>query len=277
MKKRNHNILIYDDYCPLCSWYSGLFVKYGFLSANGRKAFSVLEPEILSKIDFQKGKNEIPLMDPATGKVLYGIDALLEILNTKIPFIKSIGNLRPVKWFLKKLYKLISYNRKVIVAQKCNTGIIDCAPDFNYIYRFLFMAICLVFNSIMLVPFHNLILSKLSYYHPTNLQFQIAHLSFVAVNCLLSAICFSKPKAFEFLGQVNMLALTVILLLIPLMLIHKIGFNQLLTTVYLVATTLFIFKEYKRRMSYAGIIPKNKWMIGFNFLCLAGFLAFLFH
>jgi hypothetical protein len=26
-----NKILVYDDHCPLCQWYSGLFVKYGLL------------------------------------------------------------------------------------------------------------------------------------------------------------------------------------------------------------------------------------------------------
>jgi predicted DCC family thiol-disulfide oxidoreductase YuxK len=79
-----NKILIYDDNCPLCTWYSGLFVKYGYLNADGRKPFSTLDSELLAKIDFDKSRNEIPLLDTTTNKVLYGIDALLEILDQKL-------------------------------------------------------------------------------------------------------------------------------------------------------------------------------------------------
>ena len=136
-----NKILVYDDNCPLCTWYSGLFVKYGFLKAGGRKPFSTLDNDLLLKIDFDKSRNEIPLLDISTNKVVYGIDALLEILDQKIPFIKATGNIAPLKWILKKLYKLISFNRKVIVAKKCGPGRIDCSPDNNYLYRFIFMAV----------------------------------------------------------------------------------------------------------------------------------------
>ena len=119
-----NKILVYDDNCPLCTWYSGLFVKYGFLESGGRKAFSTLDDKLLSLIDFNKSRNEIPLLDTSSNRVLYGIDALLEILDQKIPCIKTTGNVAPIKWFLKKFYKLISYNRKVIVAKNAERVIL---------------------------------------------------------------------------------------------------------------------------------------------------------
>ena len=115
--KPSSKILLYDDYCPLCTWYSGLFIRYGFLEKENRVSFSRAELSLLTSIDIEKGKDEIPLYDPDTGQTLYGIDALLDILGTRVPFIKRYGNIKPIKWLLRKIYKLISYNRKVIVAR----------------------------------------------------------------------------------------------------------------------------------------------------------------
>jgi len=269
-------ILVYDDNCPLCGWYSGLFIKYGFLNADGRKPFSTLDENLLSKIDFAKGRNEIPLLDPVTNKVFYGIDALLEILDQKIPFIKTVGNFAPLKWFLKRFYKFISFNRKVIVAKKCGPGHIDCSPDINYKYRFIFMAVCLAFNTLMLLPFQGHLFIKLSYYHHDLLHLQTAHFVFVAINCTL-AFSFSKERAYEYLGQVNMLALTVILLLTPLFFISYFFFTEWLSTVWLIMVAAIIFKEYARRMEYAGVLSKNKWVVSLNLLSLTGFILFLFH
>jgi predicted DCC family thiol-disulfide oxidoreductase YuxK len=271
-----NKILVYDDNCPLCQWYSGLFVKYGFLEPEGRKAFSVLDEKLLVQIDFNKSRNEIPLLDTTSGKVLYGIDALLEILDKKIPFIKSAGNLKPVKWFLKKLYKLVSYNRKVIVAKKCSAGSIDCAPDINYRYRFAFLAACLLVNTFMLFPIHYLIFSRLSYYHLSTSMLQTTHFSLVIANCML-AFCFTKQKAIEYLGQVNMLATTVILLLMPLLFVQLFYFEEIFASIFLIAIAIFILKEYLRRMEYAGILAKYKWIVSLNLFCLTLFLLFLFH
>src|SRR4030095_13488456 len=271
-----NKILVYDDNCPLCTWYSGLFVKYGFLNADGRKPFSTLDVNLLSKIDFNKSRNEIPLLDTSTNKVVYGIDALLEILDQKIPFIKATGNFFPLKWILKKIYKLISFNRKVIVAKKCGPASIDCSPDNNYFYRFIFMAACLAFNTLMLYPFPINLFSKLSYYHLDLYELQAAHFVFVIINCIL-AFSFPKATAYEYLGQVNMLALLVIILLTPVMIIQFLFDSEWLATVWLVLTATFIFKEYLRRMEYAGILSNNKWIVSMNLLSLTSFILFLFH
>jgi len=271
-----NKILVYDDNCPLCTWYSGLFVKYGFLNAEGRKPFSTLDVNLLSKIDFDKSRNEIPLLDISTNEVVYGIDALLELLDQKIPFIKATGNLAPLKWLLKRIYKLISYNRKVIVAKKCGPSSIDCSPDNNYLYRFIFMAVCLAFNTAMLYPFQNDLFSKLSYYHLDLYELQAAHFAFVIINCTL-AFSFSKSKGYEYLGQVNMLALMVILLLTLLFILNYIFFAEWFSTAWFIITATFIFKEYLRRMEYAGVLSVNKWVVGMNMLSLAGFILFLFH
>jgi hypothetical protein len=72
-----NKILVYDDNCPLCSWYSAQFVHFGLLPVDGREAFSTLDPSLLHLIDFDRGRNEILLVDIPSGKVVYGIDALL--------------------------------------------------------------------------------------------------------------------------------------------------------------------------------------------------------
>ena len=271
-----NKILVYDDNCPLCTWYSGLFVKYGFLNDDGRRPFSTLDNNLLSKIDFDKSRNEIPLIDTSTHKVLYGIDALLEILDQKIPFIKAMGNIAPLTWILKKIYKLISYNRKIIVAKKCGPGTIDCSPDNNYGYQFMFLAICLVFNTAMLYPFQISVLGKLSYYHLSVFELQASHFAFVLSNCTL-AFSFSRSKGYEYLGQVNMLATSAILLLTPLMIIKLFFNSEWFVTIWLIASATFVFMEYIRRMEYAGILSNNKWIVSMNLLCLTVFILFLFH
>jgi len=268
-------ILLYDDYCPLCSWYSSLFVKYRLLNPENRIPFSKADLQILTTIDVEKGKDEIPLFDTKTQTTLYGIDALLEILGQKYVPIKSIGNLKPVKWFLQKLYKLISYNRKVIVAKKCGTGHFDCSPGFNRFYRILFMVIFFLFNSVMLFPLHNNLFSQLSFYHLSFDQLQKAHLIFVATNCLV-AVSLKQRRAIDYLGQVNMLALITILLLIPLMITRSLNADiEWLIIFYFIFLTVLIIKEYFRRMKYANILSKHKGIIVINLFCLSIFLFYV--
>jgi predicted DCC family thiol-disulfide oxidoreductase YuxK len=269
-------ILVYDDNCPFCCWYSGQFVRFKFLTETGRQAFSTAEQAILSLVDLQKSKNEIALIDKTNGQVFYGIDSLLEILDQKIPFIKKTGNLPILKWVLKKLYKLISYNRKVIVAKKCGPGSIDCSPDLNTRYRLLFIGIFLVFNTLMLFPLHSDIFSTLPFYNLTVIELQTLHVGFVFINSIL-ALSLTRVKAFEYLGQLNMLALITTLLLIALLFLTQFNLPQWFFLFYLTITALIIFKEYIRRMDFAGILVSNKWLASINLLSITFFLLLLFH
>ncbi len=269
----NRSILFYDDHCPLCVCYTNLFVRTGLLAPEERQAFSAIPDEWLAQIDFVKGTNEIPLVNKETGMVLYGIDALLEILGRKMPVVKTIGRWTPVNFLLRKLYKLISYNRKVITATPCGPGEIDCSPSFDLRYRSLFLFMGLLFNTIMLIPAHPL-LQSIANYTLSFLELQAGHFLLVACNLSL-AIFLKKEKAFEFLGQVNMLALTSNLLLIPLIML--VGWTSVLAVkMYLVMLVVLIFREYIRRMSYAGILKSHSWIAGIQLGGMALFLLFLF-
>jgi predicted DCC family thiol-disulfide oxidoreductase YuxK len=271
-----NTILVYDDSCPLCAAYTRAFVKAGFLSKEERKAFSTIDTDFLATVNMDKGRNEIPLIDLQTKQVWYGIDALLEILDRRIPFIKLIGKIKPVNFLLKKIYKLISYNRRVIVAPAAKPISCDCTPDFNIKYRMAFMLFFLLFNSAVLLPIHTYITEDSFFETTTFMQLQTAHLLLVTDNILL-ALFIGGRKGIEYIGQVNMLALTVILLLFPLMAINKYiaVANSFVTNFYLAGLTGFIIREYIRRMKFAGIIPEKKWVVFANAFSILLFLAYL--
>lgn len=273
---KTNKILVYDDICPLCAGYTQAFVKTGFLNKEERKAFSAIDVDFPAIINMDMGKNEIPLIDLQTKQVWYGVDALLEILDRKIPFIKSIGKIKPVNFLLRKLYKIISYNRRVIVAPAPKPVNCDCTPDFNIRYRIAFMLFFLLFNTVMLFPVHSHVFQN-SFLDTTEfMRLQAVHFLLVTVNILVSVLIGGR-KGIEYLGQVNMLALTVILLLVPLVLINKYGVtvNPFLTDFYLAVLVLFVLKEYIRRMKFAGILLQKKWVVSVNAVSILLFLTYL--
>lgn len=274
--ENNDKILVYDDACPLCVAYTSAFVKAGLLTAEGRQSFSDVSAELLHTINFQRSKNEIPLLDPVNNKVWYGIDALLEILGSKCPAIKTIGHLKPVNWFLKKLYSFISYNRKVIVAAKASPLKVDCTPSFNLFYRVLFMLVFLAANTLMIYPIHQHLLSKMPGYSLSAGQLFLLHTAMVAINCIL-ALFMPKQTAVEYLGQVNMLTLVTNLLLLPLLITDAyVNLHSWVNYLYLGLLTIVIFNEYFRRMHYAQILYRYKMIIAINLVCVTGLFICLF-
>lgn len=271
----NNKMIIYDDNCPLCSAYTNAFVKAGMINKDGRKDFSSIDKTLLEKIDAKRSVNEIPLIDTETKQVWYGIDALLEILQQKIPGIKTIGNIKPIKWFLQKLYKFISYNRRVIVAAEKKKEGFDCSPDFNARYRFLFLAFFLLFNSVMLFPLQEYVLGK-SIFKSNIISLQVVHTVFVLINISIGLMLKRKDR-YEYLGQINMIALIAILLCIPLILINSyFQFSDgLFNSYYLGILTLFVVHEYFRRMKYIGFNKRYKAIMLANIASLTVFLTYL--
>ncbi len=272
----NSKIIIYDDSCPLCAAYTGAFVQTGLIDREGRKNFSTIQPDLLAMVDIKRSVNEIPVIDTSTKQVWYGIDALLELLSQKIPIIKTVGNFKPIKWILKKLYKFISYNRRVIVAKNQAAHSFDCTPDFNFSYRIIFMLVFLVFNTGMLYPLHHYLAGSAIFKSTTIRELQYAHTCLVVINITL-AIFPGKKQGVEYLGQVNMLALVTIMSLIPLIIINKFPLlaNTTIQNMYLGILTIFMIHEYTRRMKFAKIISQYPWIVVINGVSVITFLLYL--
>ncbi len=151
MKTKNQQVLLYDDNCPLCAAYTKAFIKSGMLSKENRVAFStinILEYPLNSK----RARHEIPLVNLKTGEVKYGIDALAEILNRKIFFVKPVLRIAWIYWLFKKLYSFISYNRKIIVASpSCLKTCFDCSPDYSFKHRYALLLFTWVLSSFIQV------------------------------------------------------------------------------------------------------------------------------
>ncbi len=268
-------IIIYDDSCPLCAAYTNAFIHTGFIKKEERKNFSNIEPEWMAMVDSKRSANEIPLIDATTHQVWYGIDALLQILGQKIPFIKTAGNIQPIKWLLYKLYRLISYNRRVIVAGKQTPGSYDCTPDFNIQYRLLFIVACFCFTTWMLFPIQDYLLVTATSNHAIP-QPMYTYFALIASNILIASKL-GKMKGIEYLGQLTMLALIGVLLTIPALLANKYLHiqNAAFNSFYLGMLAIVLISEYRRRMKFADIIPHNTWVVFVHIVSAAILITYL--
>ncbi|RYY68977.1 MAG: DUF393 domain-containing protein [Chitinophagaceae bacterium] len=262
--------LIYDNECPLCVGYTALFMHSGLLEKEGRQHFNEVQPEFLELLDKNKMHNEIPLIEKETGKVWYGIDALLELLGQRCVMIKKIGSMPPINWLLKKVYAFISFNRKVIVA--ASPGNYDCSPAFSLKYRLLFLLFGLVVNS-WLFNLYMPLFNKSIFPGASADSMEGAHFIFIAVN-VCTGLFLGRRKGIEFLGQVNMLAFIILLLLIPVNI-----FQHFIPPAYLCflfgSLTFFVVKEYIRRMRYAGIMPQQYSVVMLNVISVSVFFLYL--
>ncbi|MFZ4056854.1 MAG: hypothetical protein ACOYKE_01895 [Ferruginibacter sp.] len=273
MEKQDHT-LYYDENCPLCAAYSQVFVQTGLLTPSGRKSFSNIT-ENQPHIDLARAVNEIPLLNQSTGNVLYGIDALLEIIGKKIPFIKKVGNIQPIKWCLVHFYKLISYNRKVVVAQLPKNNASNCTPTFNITYRMFFILLLCTSTYLFLLPVQQTIMGLQN--TPSNaIQFQTKYLIWMTINGAI-AFYLGKIKGIEFIGQISMMSFLSIIYALPLLILqHWIPLSILSIEMWMGCFAILMLKAYYRRMQFCSNRFQQAWLVYFiplvSFFMVAIFL-----
>ncbi|WP_040278804.1 thiol-disulfide oxidoreductase DCC family protein [Psychroserpens damuponensis] len=246
MKTLEHHTLLYDENCPLCQVYTSGFIKTGMLDQNGRQPYSSLSNDNLDFIDLERASNEIALVDNKNKTVIYGIDSLLKVLGYRFPIIENIGQLKPVKVVLKKLYSFISYNRKVIIPSEGNTTKkLQCIPSFNVKYRLLYILFAAIVTMFTLFHFSKNI-TQLP--HGTLLREGIITIGQLLFQGVLIYKLDTKT-ILNYFGNVMTISLMGSLLLVPLLIINS-SF-QISKTTLLIGfgiTIIIMFLEHKRRV-----------------------------
>jgi hypothetical protein len=246
MKTLQNQTLLYDEDCPLCQVYTTGFIKAKMLDVNGRKSYCQLNENEQTFVDVNRASNEIALIDNKNQTVLYGIDSLLKVIGFSFPLIEKIGNIKPVKFFLKKLYSFVSYNRKVIIPSKINTSIkLQCVPNFNYKYRFIFIGFVASITTIVLYNYSLLIPSLPKASMTREFIIALGHLFFQSFFLLE----FDKKTILNYTGNLMTVSLMGSLLLLPMLALQTVlNIPENIILGWFAITAFIMFIEHYRRI-----------------------------
>ncbi|MBE8727665.1 DCC1-like thiol-disulfide oxidoreductase family protein [Flavobacterium hungaricum] len=245
MKTLENQTLLYDEDCPLCNLYTIGFVKSGMLDQNGRKSYCQLSAEEQNFIDLNRASNEIALVNNKTKTVMYGIDSLIKVLGNSFPWIEKIANVKPIHFTLKKLYSFISYNRKVIIpANAKEENKLQCIPDFNYKYRFMFIGFAVTITTLVLFGYSNLILIL----PKTTIWREIVLACGQIVFQSLFLLKFDRKTILNYAGNLMTVSLMGSLVLVPILILSKfIIVPELIVLGWFGVTVFIMFAEHFRR------------------------------
>ncbi len=143
MKTLSNHTLLFDQDCPLCHWYTDIFLKYKLIDHQGRIAFQEIDEANFPMVDFDLARNKIALVNRINGTVYYGVDSLSKILGNSFGFVTFFMKFKLIHWFFEQLYNFISYNRKIVIPVSCNNSS-SCNPSKNWFWRILFIVFCAV-------------------------------------------------------------------------------------------------------------------------------------
>jgi hypothetical protein len=251
MKTLENQTLLYDEDCPLCSVYTTGFIKSGMLDENGRKSYCQLSPEEQNFVNLKRAANEIALIDNKTKTVIYGIDSLLKVIGFSFPWIEKAGTTKPIHFFLKKLYSFVSYNRKVIIPSKAKEeNKLQCTPDFNYKYRFIFIGFALTITTFTLFSYSNLI--------PDVPKSSFAREVLVALGQIvfqsLFLLKFDKRTITNYAGNLMTVSLMGSMLLMPMLVLNQfINPPETMVLGWFGITVLIMFAEHLRRIKILNL------------------------
>ncbi|MES2574654.1 MAG: hypothetical protein V4572_06910 [Bacteroidota bacterium] len=251
MKTLENQTLLYDEDCPLCSVYTAGFVKSGMLDENGRKSYCQLSSEEQNFVDLKRAANEIALVDNKTNTVIYGIDSLLKVIGFSFPWMDKVGKTKPIHFILKKLYSFVSYNRKVIIPGKVkDENKLQCTPDFNYKYRFIFIGFALIVTTFTLFNYSNLIpyLPKSSFAREAILA--LGQIVFQSLFLLKS----DKKTITNYAGNLMTVSLMGSLILTPIVFLNQfITLPETIVLGWFGITVLIMFAEHFRRIKILNL------------------------
>jgi predicted DCC family thiol-disulfide oxidoreductase YuxK len=140
MKTLKDHVILYDAVCPMCNLYTKGFIKSGMLDQNGRLPYQEMPDNFACTVDRERYVNEIALVHVPTGKVYYGIESLLQIIGHSFPLLMPLFRNKTFILITDKLYKFISFNRRVIALNKkdeaCSASM---DPGFHRGYRIAYL------------------------------------------------------------------------------------------------------------------------------------------
>ncbi len=136
----------YDDCCPLCRGYTAVFAG---LDLAGRQGFSTIDDAALRDLDFDRARHQIPLRDPGSGKVAYGLDGILGLVADRWRWLGPLVRFPPIRAGLNGFYWMVTYNRRHIVTAPPPARGVDCAPDFHRPAVLAYLALCLVATTVL--------------------------------------------------------------------------------------------------------------------------------
>ena len=190
--------LVYDVNCPMCSWYTGKMIENGLIPKEGRSSFGELDIDNQCRLDLNRARHEIPMIDNNTGEVVYGLDALTLVVANSYPFLSPLVTNKLFKTALKPLYYFISYNRRVIAGGEQEEWF-SFGPDFNLQWRlvliaagFAYTALCIYAFAILMTLNPWMLLSSVSIYF----------LMLLAVNITQNK---TRQNQWDYLGHLAML------------------------------------------------------------------------
>ncbi|MBL4654325.1 MAG: DUF393 domain-containing protein [Bacteroidia bacterium] len=233
-------IVVYDGSCSLCTGLYDIVTKAGIVKASNCKAYFDMPEHLQSKIEEDRFKNEMALIDIGNKPTSYGLDGIIIILSDKWNFLQEIFKIRWLYHLLWFLYKTVARNRFILFPPKPNNGIrCSCEPPFSLKYRIAYIIITMMIT-----------ISTIGFLVDVTLIRTIGLIW--ALQLIISLIILSRSAALDYIGNLGTIMTGGALILLPGIFYSLIIDNSQSTFLLVngLISILFMLNQYIKRVRY---------------------------
>jgi hypothetical protein len=215
MKTLENKLIIYDSNCKVCSSMRDVILRVTPIKENKIKAFKDLSSDLSPKVDPEKFRNEMALIDTAGAKTIYGAEGVAYIFSSQYKVVDFLLKFKPLFLLFEFLYKVQAYNRYIIATPKSNFHC-DCFPEKVLPYRLAYIVLT-VASAVFLTILFGVSLRK----HFDTMSAQEAGMQMLLmagtgwVLQIIAATIFLKDKALDYVGHLGSIMVVGLLILVP--------------------------------------------------------------
>jgi predicted DCC family thiol-disulfide oxidoreductase YuxK len=274
-----NKLIVYDSNCKVCTTMKGILVSVAPFIAGQVIAYKDLANDHSNKIDLQRFRNEMAVIDKGERMTRYGAEGIAFIFSSRYKTLKVLFSSGVFISVFTFLYKTIATNRYIIALPKSRFKC-DCYPDRITKYRLSYIVITIMISLFLTSLFG------------VSLQFFFPQLSTgkAIVEALLIAgsgwvlqillvIIILRERALDYIGHLGSIMVTGLIVLIPSILLRLIFAANIVWIPALsvaVSSTLMLFLHINR-IRWLGLhsIWTYTWFIFLQSTAL--FWIYIFH
>lgn len=262
-------LIIYDGSCNLCTGLKNKVLKLKLFPEEKIVAYQKLPSPLREKVDPNRFKNEMALLDLNGQQTVYGAEGIAYIFSGKWSLVNLFFKIPGMFLIFNFLYKILAYNRFAI--SNPNFELIRCAgcePEVPRFYRNIYYGITLFIATLITLLFGAALAPYFDHVAPiegAGWMLLMAGTGWVVQGIL--ALLFMKEQKAEYLSHVGTIMALGVLILLPVTLWLLLGgtAHWIFPVLSVALSSGTMLWQHIRRVKFLGL--KQRWTVSW-FLAL---------